>query len=146
LYRNYLVVRLASTLSLLLTAGIPIIKTLRLSGESTGNLVFEEKVFEVAAKVEKGRKLAESLEETDPSFRLFPRDFVQIVSAGERTSTVNKVTERLASQYARHVDASIATLVRFVEPAAVLFAGAFVLWFAVAIFAAVMQITAVAGA
>jgi type II secretory pathway component PulF len=141
LYRNYLIVRVASMLSLLLSAGIPIVKTLRLSGESTGNLVFEEKVTEIAAKVEMGKRLAESIEECDPTFKIFTRDFVQIVSAGERTSTVNKVTARLADQYSREVDASIATLVRFVEPAAVLFAGGFVLWFALAIFSAVMKIT-----
>ncbi len=141
LYRNYLIVRVSSMLGLLIGAGIPIIKTLRLTGESTGNLVFEEKIAEVAGKVEMGKKLADSLSEVDPEYRVFTRDFVQIVSAGERTSTVNKVTLRLAEQYAREVDASIGTLVRFVEPAAIIFAGGFVLWFALAIFSAVMRVT-----
>lgn len=145
LYRNYLIVRVSSMLSLLIGAGIPIIKTLRLTGEATGNLVYEEKIAEVASKVEMGKKLAESLMEVDPNFKVFTRDFVQIIAAGERTSTVNKVTERLAGQYAREVDASIATLVRFVEPAAILFAGGFVLWFALAIFSAVMRVTEMVG-
>lgn len=145
LYRNYLIVRISSMLSLLIGAGIPIIKTLRLTGESTDNLVFEEKIAEVAGKVEMGKKLAESLVEVDPEYRVFTRDFVQIVSAGERTSTVNKVTLRLAEQYSREVDASISTLVRFVEPAAIVFAGGFVLWFALAIFSAVMRVTEMVG-
>lgn len=145
LYRNYLIVRVSSMLGLLIGAGIPIIKTLRLTGEATGNLVFEEKIAEVAAKVEMGKKLADSLSEVDPQYKVFTRDFVQIVSAGERTSTVNKVTIRLAEQYSREVDASIATLVRFVEPAAILFAGGFVLWFALAIFSAVMRVTEMVG-
>ena len=42
---------------------------------------FEEKIAEVASKVEMGKKLAESLAEVDPEFRVFTRDFVQIVSA-----------------------------------------------------------------
>ena len=92
-----------------------------------------------------GKKLAESLMEVDPTFKVFTRDFVQIIAAGERTSTVNKVTARLADQYSREVDASIATLVRFVEPAAILFAGGFVLWFALAIFSAVMRVTEMVG-
>lgn len=145
LYRNYLIVRISSMLGLLIGAGIPIIKTLRLTGESTGNLIFEEKIAEVAQKVEMGKKLSESLVESDPEYRIFTRDFVQIVSAGERTSTINKVTLRLAEQYSREVDASIATLVRFVEPAAILFAGGFVLWFALAIFSAVMRVTEMVG-
>ena len=145
LYRNYLIVRVSSMLSLLIGAGIPIIKTLRLTGEATGNLVYEEKIADVASKVEMGKKLAESLMEVDPTFKVFTRDFVQIIAAGERTSTVNKVTARLADQYSREVDASIATLVRFVEPAAILFAGGFVLWFALAIFSAVMRVTEMVG-
>lgn len=81
LYRNYLIVRVSSMLSLLIGAGIPIIKTLRLTGEATGNLVFEEKIAEVAGKVEMGKKLAESLTESDPDFKVFTRDFVQIIAA-----------------------------------------------------------------
>ena len=146
LYRNYLVVRMSSMLSLLLSAGIPVIKTLRLTGESTGNLVFEERIAEVAAKLEMGKKLTESFEESDPGFKVFPRDFVQMVGAGERTSTVNKVTARIAEQYSREVDSSISVLVRFVEPASVMIAGIFVLWFALAIFSAVMKLTEIAGA
>lgn len=145
LYRNYLVVRVSSMLGLLIGAGIPIIKTLKLTGSSTGNLVYEEKMLEVASKVELGKKLADSILETDPEYRYFPRDFVQIVAAGEKTSTVNKVALRLAEQYTRQVDSDIGTLVRFVEPGAIVFAGGFVLWFAFAIFSAVIKVTEMVG-
>ena len=100
---------------------------------------------EVASKVELGKKLADSFSEADPEYRYFPRDFIQIIAAGERTSTVNKVSLRLAEQYVRQVDSDIATLVRFVEPAAIVFAGGFVLWFAFAIFSAVIKVTELVG-
>lgn len=41
-YKNYMIVRISTTLGLLLGAGIPILKTLKLCGSSTGNLVYEE--------------------------------------------------------------------------------------------------------
>lgn len=140
-YRNYIIVRVASTLSLLLEAGIPIVKTLDLTAEWSNNAVFQEKIAEVSKKIQNGHKLAESLEESDPSFAVFTQDFVQIIAAGERTSTVNKVCRKLAAQYTREVDNSIAVLVRFIEPAAILIAGIFVLWFAFGIFSAVLKIT-----
>lgn len=140
-YRNYTIVRVASTLSLLLEAGIPIVKTLELTGEGSNNVIFQEKIEKISQKVQNGKKIAESIEESDPDFRVFTQDFYQIVAAGERTSTVNKVCKKLAAQYTREVDSSITVLVRFIEPTAILIAGVFVLWFAFGIFSAVLKIT-----
>lgn len=144
-YRNYIIVRVASSLALLLEAGIPIIKTLELTAEGSNNAVFGEKIREVSKRIENGKRLAESIEAVDPDFRTFTQDFSQIVSAGERTSTVNKVCRKLAEQYAREVDSSITILVRFIEPLAILIAGLFVLWFAFGIFSAVLKITETVG-
>ena len=133
--------RVASTLSLLLEAGIPIIRTLGLTGEGSNNVLFQEKIEEISKKVQNGKKIAESIEESDPKFEVFTQDFYQIISAGERTSTINKVCRKLATQYTREVDSSISVLVRFIEPLAILIAGIFVLWFAFGIFSAVLKIT-----
>ncbi len=140
-YRNYIIVRVASTLSLLLEAGIPIIRTLGLTGEGSNNVLFQEKIEEISKKVQNGKKIAESIEESDPKFEVFTQDFYQIISAGERTSTINKVCRKLATQYTREVDSSISVLIRFIEPLAILIAGIFVLWFAFGIFSAVLKIT-----
>lgn len=134
-------VRVTGMLSLLLSSGIPIVRTLRLTGEASENVISEELLEEVAKRVEQGDRIAESMEVTDPEHILFPRDFCQLVAAGERTSTVNKVAERSSAQYKREVDLSIQTLVKFVEPLAIIFASVFVLWFAIAIFSAIIQIT-----
>jgi type IV pilus assembly protein PilC len=140
-YRNYTIVRIASTLSLLLESWIPIIKTLGLTGESSNNVLFQEKIEAISSNVQKGKKIAESIEESDPNFKVFTRDFYQIIGAGERTSTINKVCRKLATQYTREVDSSINVLVRFIEPLAILIAWLFVLWFAFGIFSAVLKIT-----
>lgn len=121
-YRNYTIVRIASTLSLLLEAGIPIIRTLGLTGESSNNVIFQEKIEAISKNVQNGKKIAESIEESDPHFQVFTQDFYQIIGAGERTSTINKVCRKLAIQYTREVDSSIAVLVRFIEPLAILIA------------------------
>jgi len=140
-YRNFIIVRIASTLSLLLEAGIPIIQTLGLTGEGSNNVIFQEKIEKISKKVQNGKKIAESIEEVDPDFQTFTQDFYQIIAAGERTSTINKVCKKLAAQYTREVDSSINVLVRFIEPIAILVAGMFVLWFAFGIFSAVLKIT-----
>ncbi len=134
-------VRITGMFSLLLSSGIPIVRTLRLTGEASENVVSEEILEDVAKRVEQGDRIAESIEGADPDHTIFPRDFVQLVAAGERTSTINKVAERSSAQYKREVDMSVQMLVKFVEPLAIIFASVFVLWFAIAIFAAIIQIT-----
>lgn len=145
IYRNYIIVRVASTMSLLLGAGIPIIRTLSLTSDGSNSTVFQEKIDFVIKNVQNGKKLAESIEESDPNFEVFTQDFSQIISAGERTSTVNNVCKKLAIQYTREVDNSVSVLVRFIEPIAILIAGIFVLWFAFGIFSAVLKITETVG-
>lgn len=145
IYRNYAIVRVASSLAILLSAGIPIIKTLRLAGESADNVMYEEALQKVADKVSSGNKLAQSMEEIDPAHLLFTQDFLQIISAGEQTSTVNKVCVKIADQYKKEVEHSLSVFVKLLEPLAILIAGLFVLWFAMAIFSAVVKITDTVG-
>jgi type II secretory pathway component PulF len=48
-------------------------------------------------------------------------------------------------QYKREVDLALGNMVKYIEPAALLLAWLFVMWFAIAIFGAIMQIVTVAG-
>jgi type II secretory pathway component PulF len=144
-YRNYLIVRIATTFGLLLGAGIPIVKTLKLTGESTNNTIYENLMAGVVSQVERGNKIAESFVFVDERGDYFPSDFTQLLSAAEKTSTINKVCAKIAAQYNREVDNSVTTLVKYVEPLAILISGAFVVWFAFAIFSAVLKITETVG-
>lgn len=144
-YKNYCIVRVSSSLSLLLGAGISVMKTLRLTGEGSDALTYEAVFADVARYVSEGHKLAASFEKADPEFRYLSQDFMQMIAAAEQTSTVDKVSAKLAAQYRREVESSLSVLVKFVEPAALLLAGGFVLWFALAIFSAVIKITDTVG-
>lgn len=140
-YRNYIISQISSNLWLLIGAGIPIIKTLNLTWESSNNIVYLEAINMVASKVSAWRKITESIEEIDPENRYFTTDFVQMMAAAEQTSTINKVCVKISAQYNKEVDNSIQILTKWIEPSAIAIAWIFVLWFAFAIFAAVLKIT-----
>ncbi|MBP8017192.1 type II secretion system F family protein [Candidatus Gracilibacteria bacterium] len=144
-YRNYIISQISSNLGVLIGAGIPIIKTLYLSGESSNNAIYIEAINIVAKKVESGKKITVSIEEVDPEHKYFLSDFVQLISAGEKTSSMNKVCEKISAQYTREVDSSLSVLIKWIEPIAIFIAGIFVLWFAFAIFSAVLKITETVG-
>lgn len=140
-YRNYIIAQIASNLGLLIWAWIPIIKTLILSWEASNNMIYSYAMNMVSDKVMNWKKLTQSFEEVDPLNRYFPSDFLQMIWAWEKTSTVNKVCEKIKIQYTREVDNSLTILIKWIEPLAIFIAWAFVLWFAFAIFSAVLKIT-----
>ncbi|MCK9272336.1 type II secretion system F family protein [Candidatus Gracilibacteria bacterium] len=144
-YRNYIISQISSNLGLLIGAGIPIIKTLKLTGESSNNAIYIEAMEMIANSVASGNKITQSIENIDPRHKYFTNDFIQMISAGEKTSTINKVCDKISTQYTREVDNSIGILVKWIEPLAIAIAGTFVLWFAFSIFAAVIKITELVG-
>ena len=96
-------------------------------------------------KVSAGEKITDSLQEVDPHNDLFPIDFLQMLSVGEKTASLDTVTQKLTAQYTREVNYSLANLTKWIEPLAILIAGVFVLWFAFAIFGAILQVTQTVG-
>jgi type II secretory pathway component PulF len=45
-----------------------------------------------------------------------------MIESAERTSTLDTITEKIATQYKREVDVSLGMMVKFIEPAALLLA------------------------
>jgi type II secretory pathway component PulF len=125
---------------------VSIVKTLRLTGSSSGNRIVAGLFFHIADEVSHGKKIHESMRESDERGDIFTPDILQMVESAEKTSTLHEVTSKISEQYRREVDASLSVMVKFIEPIALLLAGVFVLWFAIAIFSAIMQVVAVGGA
>jgi len=144
-YKNYLIVQVMATFHLLSSAGVSIVKSLRLTGASSGNAYISLLFDHIADDISRGKKLSESLIEVDKDHYIFTPDIIQLIESAEKTSTVHQVTKKISDQYHRELDASLAVMVKFIEPVALLLAGLFVMWFAIAIFSVVMQITKSAG-
>jgi type IV pilus assembly protein PilC len=104
-------------------------------------MVYEMHLLAVMDKVSKWQKLTESLQEVDSSHALFPLDFLQMLSVWEKTASIDTVSAKLTQQYSREVDYSLATLTKWIEPIAILISWVFVLWFAFAIFGAILKVT-----
>ena len=120
-------------------------KTLRLTGTSSGNIVIGKLFSLIAEEVSHGTKISDSMKNQDSNHAFFTPDILQMMESAERTSTIDSVSHKIAIQYKREVDLSLSTMVKFIEPTALLLAGIFVLWFAIAIFSAIMQIVSIAG-
>jgi type II secretory pathway component PulF len=144
-YKNYLIVQVMSTFHLLSSSGVSIVKTLRLTGASSWNTKINEMYTNMANEVSKWKKISETMFEVDKTGYIFSSDIIQMIESAEKTSTVHQVTKKISEQYRREVDASLDIMVKLIEPVALLMAGVFVMWFAIAIFSSIMQVVDVAG-
>lgn len=143
-YKNYLIVRTMSTFHLLSKSGVSIVKTLRLTGSSAGNSVIEKLFRRISDEISHGGKISSSMLTEDSEHVFFTPDIIQMIESAERTSTISDISAKISIQYKREVDMALGNMVKYIEPAALLLAGVFVMWFAIAIFGAIMQIVTIA--
>lgn len=144
-YRNYLLANLSTNLWMLISSWVPVVKSISLSAKSLWNMVYETHLSEVANKVSLWEKLTVSMQDVDKQHDLFPLDYLQMLSVGEKTASLDSVSQKLTDQYTREVDYSLANLTKWIEPLAILVSGVFVLWFAFAIFGAILKVTQTVG-
>jgi len=140
-YRNYVLANVSSSLGSLVGSGISIIKALKLTWKSSGSSLYEHLFDQIITKVSNWQKIVEAMEEIDKDRIYFPIDFIQMLSVWERTAKIEQICRKINIRYLREVDQSLNNMTKWIEPIAIFFAAGFVLWFAFAIFGAILKVT-----
>lgn len=113
--------RFASTLSLLLTTGIPIDRALTLSAGVLGNLALRQAVFDARDRaVRQGQTLSRSLRQSP----LFPAFLSNMAAVGEESGRLDESLKEIAQYYARACDQRAKLAASLIEPALILIVGA----------------------
>jgi len=140
-YKNYILASSSSILWVLMNSWVPIIKSLILVWKSSNNVVYEDLFNNISIQVSQWKKIVESIVEVDKTNEFFTSDFLQLLSVWEKTASLDKICKKLNEWYTREVNYSLANLTKWIEPLAILIAWVFVLWFAFAIFGAILKLT-----
>jgi type IV pilus assembly protein PilC len=111
--------RFARTFAALLRSGVPILETLRIVGQSSGNSVVEDAVEKTAASIERGDNLAVAMRQHP----IFPPMLVRMVGAGEQTGKVDVMLEKISDFYDEEIEAMLAGLTALIEPLLIVFLG-----------------------
>ncbi|MCD5397105.1 MAG: type II secretion system F family protein [Candidatus Pacebacteria bacterium] len=122
--------RLAENLSTLIAGGLPIARALEISGRVVGNSIYRDIIFQTRDGVRKGENISAFLKKY-PNF--FPPMFIQMVVVGERTGRLDSALLNIVNFYQKEVDRAVATFIKLLEPALILFLGVMVAIFAIAI-------------
>lgn len=142
-YKNYILANIASTLGSLIGSWVSVVKTLTLVWKSTNNSIYMWLFDEIVLKVSSWESIVQSMEDLDPEKKYFPADYLQMLSVWERTASIEKISEKISAQYEKEVTHSLNAMTKWIEPIAILLAWVFVLWFAFAIFWAILKVTQV---
>jgi len=114
--------RFSRTLATLVGAGVDIVKSLEITGATSGNWVIEEALREVRIRVQEGVPIATPLVDNP----VFPTMVSQMIKIGEETGELEKMLEKVADFYEDEVDTAIASLTSIVEPIMMIGVGAMV--------------------
>jgi general secretion pathway protein F len=121
--------RFASTLSILMASGVPLLDSLRIAGQVLTNLVLREDSEIVAERVQEGSSLHRALQQNGR----FPPMMVHMVASGEVSGELELMLERSASNQERELEMTLGTMMSLFEPLMVVFMGGMVLTIVMAI-------------
>jgi general secretion pathway protein F len=121
--------RFASTLSILMASGVPLLEALQIAGQVLTNLVLQEDTALVAESVQEGSSLNRALQQSGH----FPPMMVHMVASGEASGELDTMLERSATNQERELEMTLGTMMSLFEPLMVVFMGGMVLTIVLAI-------------
>ena len=116
------------TLSSLISAGVPIVRSLEIVSSSVSNEYYKRAVIEISEKVRKGEKLSEAIAVHKD---IYPPLVIQMVEVGAETGETAEILKKLAEFYEEEVSNATKNLSTIIEPILMLIIGAAVAFFAI---------------
>jgi general secretion pathway protein F/type IV pilus assembly protein PilC len=112
IYLSLALSRFTRILGTLLHNGIPILLSLRIAKDSTGNKVLAAAIDKAGENIKAGDKLAAPL----AACKHFPRDVVEMIAVGEESNNLDKVLVDIAEALEKRTTRQLDLFVRLLEP------------------------------
>jgi type IV pilus assembly protein PilC len=136
LFQKVALARFTRNFSTLLHAGVPILTTLDIVGETSGNVVIADAIRDVKESVRQGTGIAKPL--TDHP--VFPEMVVQMIAVGEDTGALDAMLRKIADFYDQEVEATTEQLMALLEPIMIMVLGGVVGGMIIAMYMPIFQI------
>lgn len=119
LFRKLYLSRIADNMNTMLSAGIPVVRTLEITGSVIGNSVFKGILDDAVEDVKGGGTISDSFARHPE----MPAIMLAMVRVGEETGSLGSILQTLSRFYKREVDGAVDTLVGLIEPLLIVFLG-----------------------
>jgi type IV pilus assembly protein PilC len=112
LFRALYINRSLHTMGQLINAGVPMLDTLAITADISGNVLYRRMWRSVYGAVKQGKKISMPLQRNP----LLPRSVVQMIAAGEESGRLGEVLDEVSEYYAKELRAVIKAVTAMIEP------------------------------
>lgn len=119
LYQRLYLARIADNMDTMLSAGVPIIRSIEITAGVVDNQLYKNIMLETLEAVKSGKPFSQAMEVHPEVPKLMP----SIIRIGEETGKLGTILKMLAKFYQREVDEAVDTLVGLIEPLMIVLLG-----------------------
>jgi type IV pilus assembly protein PilC len=112
MFRALYITRSLHTMGELVNAGVPMLDTLAITADISGNLLYRRMWRAVYASVKQGKKISQPLQKSP----LLPRAVVQMIAAGEESGKLGETLDNVSKFYNKELKATIKAVTSMIEP------------------------------
>jgi type IV pilus assembly protein PilC len=139
MFRALYISRGLQTMGQLVNAGVPMLEVITITGDVTGNRLYERMWRSVETSVRQGKKICSTLYKT----QLLPQSVVQMISAGEESGKLGEVLDEISVYYAKQLKDRIKAVTSMIEPIMIILMGSIVGFIAMAIILPIFKMSQV---
>jgi type IV pilus assembly protein PilC len=122
--------RWSRTLSALVSAGVPLLHALEITGKTAGNVVVEKAMQDVITSVKQGGTISAPLQASP----VFPAMVGHMVGVGEQTGALDTMLAKVADFYEDEVASAVKSLTSILEPVMIILVGGIVGFIVIAMY------------
>ncbi|WP_428940061.1 type II secretion system F family protein [Fontivita pretiosa] len=137
LFRALYISRSLHTMGQLINAGVPMLDTLAITSEISGNTLYRRMWRAVYSAVKQGKKISMPLQKSP----LLPRSVVQMIAAGEESGKLGEVLDEVSEYYSRELKAVIKGVTAMIEPLMIVLMGSIVGFIAMSIILPIFKLS-----
>jgi len=139
MFKALYIARSLQTMGQLINAGVPMLDTLAITGDISGNSLYKRMWRGVYTNVKQGKKIAAPLNKT----KLIPRSVSQMISAGEESGKLGEVLDEISVYYAKILKDRIKAVTSMIEPIMIIVMGGIVGFIAMAIILPIFKMSSI---
>jgi type IV pilus assembly protein PilC len=136
LYISYATALFLRTVAMVLTAGAPLIESVRIASGTLNNLFLRNKLIQVVRRITEGLGFSEALDETEA----FPHLAIRMIAAGESGGELEQVLLDAADFYDDEVDVKLTVISSTIEPALMIIMGLLIGFIVLAMYMPIFQL------
>lgn len=133
--------RFSRTFATLIASGVPMMRSLEIVGETSGNKVISHAIENARTAIREGQKINAPLAQSG----LFPGMVTHMIDIGEETGRLSEMLAKVSDFYDQEVDNAVKALTSMIEPCLIVLMGGIVGFIAISIMAPIFKMISAIG-